>query len=112
MTSIAAALPKIRPYRPGPLRRIEIRWGYLFLSPWLIGFVLFTAGPMLFSLYLSFTNYDLLNGNIPTWIGPKNYTDVLGLEIKGLQTPDQNGAEVLDHGYAELFRIGKVEVGA
>ena len=30
--------------------------GYLFLTPWLIGFFVLTAGPMLYSLYLAFTN--------------------------------------------------------
>ncbi len=119
MTSNAATLPKIAAGRPGSLRRAEIRWGYLFLSPWIIGFILFTAGPMLFSLYLAFTNYDLLNGNYdllsgknPDWVGTKNFTEVLGLEVKALQTPDQNGAEVLDHGFAELFRVGNTVVGA
>ena len=35
--------------------------GYLYLSPWLIGFVVFTLGPMLASLYLSFTSYDIVS---------------------------------------------------
>ena len=34
--------------------------GYLFLLPWLIGLVVITIGPMLASLYLSFTNYSLI----------------------------------------------------
>ncbi len=34
--------------------------GYLFISPWLIAFILFTLIPMLASLFLSFTNYDVL----------------------------------------------------
>lgn len=41
--------------------RHEQRWAYAFLSPWLIGFVVFTAGPMVASLVLSFTHYDLVN---------------------------------------------------
>jgi multiple sugar transport system permease protein len=45
--------------------------GYLFLSPWIIGIVLLTLGPMVTSLYLSFTDYDLFN--TPTWIGLENY---------------------------------------
>ena len=43
----------------------------LFLAPWLIGFVVFTLGPVLASLYLSFTNFDLLTP--PVWIGADNY---------------------------------------
>jgi len=45
--------------------------GYLFLLPWLIGFFVLTLGPTLASLYLSFTNYDLLT--TPRWTGLGNY---------------------------------------
>lgn len=45
--------------------------GYLFLMPWLIGFALLYMGPIFASLYLSFTNYDLLTA--PKWIGFANY---------------------------------------
>ncbi|TDC39585.1 sugar ABC transporter permease [Micromonospora sp. KC213] len=45
--------------------------GYLFLSPWLIGILLLTLGPMVTSLYLSFTDYDLFNS--PQWVGLDNY---------------------------------------
>ena len=44
---------------------------YLFLGPWLLGFVVFTLGPVLASLYLSFTKFDLLTP--PVWIGADNY---------------------------------------
>jgi len=44
---------------------------YAFLAPWLAGFMLLTAGPMLGSLYLSFTAFDLLQA--PRWIGLGNY---------------------------------------
>ncbi len=46
-------------------------WGYLFLLPWLVGFLGLTLGPALMSLYLSFTNYDLLSS--PQWVGTQNY---------------------------------------
>lgn len=45
--------------------------GYLFLSPWLIGFFSLTAIPMLASLYFSLTNYDMLSA--PKWTGLDNY---------------------------------------
>jgi pectin-derived oligosaccharide transport system permease protein len=45
--------------------------GYLFLLPWLIGLVVITLGPMLASLYLSFTNYSLIQA--PKWVGLANY---------------------------------------
>ena len=34
-------------------------WAYVFVSPWLVGLVVFILGPMLFSLFLSFFNYTL-----------------------------------------------------
>jgi multiple sugar transport system permease protein len=45
--------------------------GYLFLLPWLIGFFGLTIGPMVTSLYLSFTDFDLLTS--PDWVGANNY---------------------------------------
>ncbi len=45
--------------------------GYAFLTPWLIGFLCFTLGPVLASLYLSFTNFDLLRPAV--WTGTDNY---------------------------------------
>jgi len=53
-------------------RAAEARAGYAFLTPWLLGFFLLTAGPMIASLYLSFTDYNLFSP--PEWIGLKNYT--------------------------------------
>ncbi|MBC7541281.1 MAG: sugar ABC transporter permease [Candidatus Sericytochromatia bacterium] len=47
--------------------------GYLFISPWLIGLLVFTLGPMLFSLYLSFTTFDPRGAAAPTWVGLDNY---------------------------------------
>lgn len=44
---------------------------YLFLSPWVLGALLLTIGPMLASLYLSFTDYDLFTN--PGWVGLENY---------------------------------------
>ena len=49
--------------------------GYLFLLPWLIGLVVITIGPMLASLYLSFTNYSLIQA--PKLVGLDNYARML-----------------------------------
>ena len=49
---------------------------YLFLLPWLIGFLWFTLGPALASLYLSFTKFSNLQP--PVWQGLTNYTYMLG----------------------------------
>jgi multiple sugar transport system permease protein len=53
------------------LRAREAIEGYLFMAPAVIGFALFTLFPMLASLALSFTEYDLLSP--PEWIGLENY---------------------------------------
>ncbi len=45
--------------------------GYVFLLPWFAGLAIFTIGPMVYSLYLSFTDYNLLQS--PHWIGLHNY---------------------------------------
>jgi multiple sugar transport system permease protein len=46
----------------------------LFASPWLLGFVVLTGGPILFSIVLSFTRYDVLSE--PRYVGLANYRDV------------------------------------
>ena len=54
--------------------------GYLFLLPWFVGILLLTAVPMVASLYLSMTKYNLLKdpiNNPPPWIGLKNYVDMM-----------------------------------
>ncbi len=58
-----------RPYRPA--RREAILF-YLCISPWLLGFTIFILGPVLSSLGLSFTRWDLLSD--PVFVGLRNYT--------------------------------------
>lgn len=47
---------------------------YLFLLPWLLGLLIFTLGPMVSSLYLSFTRFELLEP--ASWIGLQNFHDI------------------------------------
>jgi multiple sugar transport system permease protein len=49
--------------------------GYLFLAPWLIGLFLITIGPLIASLYLSFTEYSLIEA--PIWSGLDNYVRMI-----------------------------------
>jgi multiple sugar transport system permease protein len=49
--------------------------GYLFISPWLFGFLALALGPMLLSLYMSFTRWSLLSP--PQWVGLENYQELL-----------------------------------
>lgn len=50
------------------------RWGYAFVAPWVLGFVLFTAGPMVASIVLSLTDYDLAHAK---FVGISNYAELL-----------------------------------
>jgi len=52
--------------------------GYTFLAPWLIGFLLLAVGPILASLYLSFTRYNIVRP--PEWIGLENYTYMFSID--------------------------------
>ncbi|UHA75784.1 sugar ABC transporter permease [Paenibacillus sp. 481] len=53
-------------------RAKEERAFWLFTSPWIIGFLLFTGGPMIVSLWLSFTTYDVVTA--PKFVGLENFT--------------------------------------
>ncbi|NBE97709.1 sugar ABC transporter permease [Nonomuraea sp. KC401] len=61
--------------RSSPSGPARDRIGYLFLAPWFAGMALFTVGPILASLYLSFTEYTLLKP--PEWLGLDNYRQML-----------------------------------
>lgn len=78
--------------------------GYLFLSPNLLGFIVFFAGPLLLSLYVSFTNSDAFN--TPEFVGLDNYATILDLDFAALSSPNQLASEVLDTTvYDELTRF-------
>lgn len=53
----------------------ERRDAYLFILPWFIGFLFFTAGPMLGSLYISFTRWEIVSPSV--WVGLEQYQKLL-----------------------------------
>ena len=55
--------------------RAEARAGFLFILPWAFGFLVFTLGPILASLVLSFCDYDVLHA--PRWAGIANYQSLV-----------------------------------
>ena len=57
--------------RRGGRQRREARIGLLFVLPWLLSLLLFTVYPVLTTLYLSFTDYNIVQP--PRWIGLQNY---------------------------------------
>lgn len=56
-------------------KRTEEKWFYLFISPWIIGFLCFILGPIVASLFLSFTDWDLFTP--PKWVGFENYVNLM-----------------------------------
>src|SRR4051812_13861707 len=56
--------------------RSEARAGYAFIAPWIIGFLVFTLGAMIYSLVISFTHYNLATGTAPP-AGVDNYKQLL-----------------------------------
>ena len=59
------------------LARREARWGLLFLSPWIIGFLAFTLIPMIATLAFTFTNVDLTQQDPLRFVGAENYQKLL-----------------------------------
>lgn len=61
----------LQPAKSRPLFKPETILFYLCISPWLLGFIIFTAGPMIYSLWLSFQRWDLFTSPVP--VGLNNY---------------------------------------
>ena len=57
------------------MRARDTRAALLFISPWIIGFLVFTAYPVIYTGYLSFTDYDVIND--PTFVGFDNFKELL-----------------------------------
>jgi multiple sugar transport system permease protein len=70
---VADQTPAAGGRRGSRLRRNEVAAGYVFLTPWLIGLMAITAVPVIYSFYLSFTNWDLIS-NTGHYVGWHNYT--------------------------------------
>lgn len=69
------SIKKLRLWRRKKSKRArrEAVWGLIFLSPWLIGFLLWIFLPMVASLLFSFTNYNLIHPEETRWVGLVNY---------------------------------------
>ncbi len=81
--------------------------GWLFLSPNLLGFMIFFAGPLLLSFYFSFTNSDAFNP--PDWVGFDNYAKILNVRFAPLSSPDQLARDVVD---IKIYdEVGRLRIG-
>ena len=68
--------------------------GYMFLIPWLLGFLVLTLYPMAYSLWLGFTDYDFTKPDATQWIGLGNYLKMFG-EVFGLDEFTATTGEVM-----------------
>lgn len=71
MSSLTLGLERARRMRLSAKQLRRLRLGLLFISPWIVGFLVFQLYPIVYSLYLSFTQYT--GFGTPTWIGLANY---------------------------------------
>jgi ABC-type sugar transport system permease subunit/ABC-type glycerol-3-phosphate transport system substrate-binding protein len=62
--------------RLGRMAQSEARWGFFCIAPWFVGLLVFIVGPMLASLFFSFTDYDVLSP--PRWVGLRNFAEMFG----------------------------------
>lgn len=62
-----------------PLKRQEALTGWLFIAPALTGFLVFTAFSMLYSLYISFTDWNILSD--PHYVGLQNYRNLFTMDV-------------------------------
>ncbi len=77
--------------------------GWMMLAPNIIGFLVFFAGPLLLSFYLSFT--DSTVGAVPNFKGLQNYADILSFEVKTQADPNGNTQDVLSPSFSPLITI-------
>jgi multiple sugar transport system permease protein len=75
------------------MTRKNLTTGLLFISPWIIGFLFFTAYPLISSFYYSLTDYDIINA--PVFVGLENY--------KTLFTGDDMFYKVLKNTFFMIF---------
>jgi ABC-type sugar transport system permease subunit len=91
-------------------RDADVLNGFLLISPNLLGFLGFFAGPLLFSLYVSLSEWDAFSQ--PVFVGLQNYLDIVSLQFVMLSDPTVALAPGLQQGYTEVVRLGSVVVAA
>lgn len=88
--TFAKVQPPIAQPQPGQRTMSKSRrdaiWGLAFIAPWIFGFIVFTVGPLVASLILSFTDFNLVRPEDTTFIGLDNYIQMASdpLVISGL----------------------------
>lgn len=88
---VFAAVVLVLARRSGPVGRLargEAAAGYTFALPWLLGFIVLTAGPFLASIIFSFCSYDVLHE--PRWVGLLNFQQLFTIDWPILSTTLDN----------------------
>lgn len=84
MSALTTSAPgKVQVKKSTSVSQRETRWGLVFLSPWIIGFLVFTLLPMLASLAFSVTNYNPIHPDQIRFIGFENYLRLFQDEMVG-----------------------------
>lgn len=84
------------------LGRHERFWGYVFIAAPMLGFLLFTAGPLFGSLILSFAEWDIVRD--PKWVGTDNWNEIFSLKLVHLpQLVDEETGE-------KVFQCGRDKI--
>jgi ABC-type sugar transport system permease subunit len=109
LAAVRTRQPDVARHLRGTRRGAATLDGLLFVSPNLLGFLAFFAGPLLFSLWVSLNDWDAFG--TPEFLGVANYVRILSLTVATAEA-GQSGAEVLLTGYTEVLRLGSVVVGA
>tara|TARA_R110002124_G_scaffold63350_10_gene172975 strand:- start:9095 stop:10033 length:939 start_codon:yes stop_codon:yes gene_type:complete len=78
VTDHGAVAPLAVPGKAPRSRHRQNLEAYLFLLPWFGGIIALTAGPLIASLYLSFTDFDMLR--TPNWVGLTNFVDMFSFD--------------------------------
>lgn len=91
---------------PNDHRQSDLRWGLLFVSPWLVGCLLLVVYPFAATLYWSFCEYDLLTP--PRWVGGRNYERI----VEELRSGEGVGRALWNTAYYALLAVpGSVVLG-
>ena len=96
MAVVSARHARTRRAQMGPLRRREAIAGVLFVLPWLLSLLIFSAYPVLASFYFSFTDYSIVQA--PRWIGLQNYRTMF-------TTDPAFWTSVINSSYYALFSV-------
>lgn len=88
----------------------ELLDGVMLISPNLLGFLGFFAGPLLFSLYVSLTDWDAFSD--PVFLGFENYLELLSIQLLWLSDPSVLLPAEMNEGFSEVFRLGPLMMAA